>query len=176
MIPMTESADELPEDLSEDEEDDEIAEGSSCPICELPAGECDHLVAAIDLTYSELIAGAIFAHQGIILDLLEQLAASDPEALKAAGTGPALENLAALIQGEMEEGASAGDAIAMHYPHLLAVLSHLLQDDGDVVVTAVEADAEEESAVENLWAQDPEWAVGNLIERLQEWAAEASPC
>jgi hypothetical protein len=175
MSAMSEPPDELREDLSEDE-DDEIPEGSSCPICELPAGDCDHLVAAIDLTYSELISGAIFAHQGTILDLLEQLAASDPEALKAAGTGPALENLAALIQGETEEGASAGDAIAMHYPHILAVLSHLLQDDGDVEVTLIDADTEEESSVENLWAQDPEWAVQRLIERLEEWAREVGPC
>jgi hypothetical protein len=175
MSPTSEPPDELPEDLSEDE-DDEILEGSSCPICELPAGDCDHLVAAIDLTYSELIAGAIFAHQGTILDLLEQLAASDPGALKTAGTGPALENLAALIQGETEEGTSAGDAIAMHYPHILAVLSHLLQDDGDVEVTLIDADTEEESSVENLWAQDPEWAVQRLVERLEEWAREVGPC
>ena len=177
MSPATEPADNHRKPLPEDEEDDnDIPEGGICPICERPAGECDHLVAAIYLTYSEVVAGAIFAHQGAILDLLEQLAASDPDALNSAGAGPALKNLAGLIQEEMAEGMSAGDAIAMHYPHILAALSHLLQDEGDVVTTAVEADSGEDSSVENLWAQDPEWAVGRLIERLEQWAREVSEC
>ena len=44
--------DDLSEDPSEeDEEDDEEGDaGERCPVCDMLAGECDHLVASIDLT------------------------------------------------------------------------------------------------------------------------------
>ena len=160
--------DDRPEDRPEDdEEDDEVPAGGRCPICELLAGECDHLVASIDLTYSEFVAGAIFAHERVILDLLEHLAASDPDALKAAGAGPVLEHVATLVTSETEEGASPGDATAIYYPQIMAALSHILQEDEDVTATGIDAATGEDSTVENLWAQEPEWIVERLIERLQ---------
>ena len=71
---------DLPEDQAEDdEEDDKGPAGGRCPICEMLAGECDHLVASIDLTYSEFVAGAIFAQERVILDLLEHLVAVIPK-------------------------------------------------------------------------------------------------
>jgi hypothetical protein len=165
--------DELPENQPEDEdEDDEVPAGGRCPICERLAGECDHLVASIDLTYSEFVAGAIFAHERAILDLLEHLAASDPDALKVAGSGPVLEHVATLVRAETEEGASPGDAIAIHYPRLMAALSHMLQEDEDVTATGIDAVSGDDSSVENLWAQEPEWIVERLIERLQELVEE----
>ena len=163
----------LPEDRPEEEEDDdEVPAGGRCPICELQAGECDHLVASIDLTYSEFVAGAIFAHERVLLDLLEHLAASDPDALKVAGAGPVLEHVATLVKAETEEGASAGDAVAIHFPQIMAALSHLLQENEDVTVTEVDAVSRDDSSVENLWAREPEWIVERLIERLEEWAEE----
>ena len=136
------------------------------------AGECDHLVASIDLTYSEFISGAIFAQERVIFDLLEHLAASDPDALKVAGAGPVLEHLATLVKDEIEQGANPGDAISIHYPQLMAVLSHMLQEDGQVTVTGSDAGAEDDSTVENLWAQEPELIVEQLIERLQGFSDE----
>ena len=55
--------DDLSEDRAEDEEDDDedVAAGGRCPICEALAGECDHLVASIDLTYAEFVAGAVLS-------------------------------------------------------------------------------------------------------------------
>jgi len=165
--------DDLPENQPEDEEeDDEVPAGGRCPICELLAGECDHLVASIDLTYSEFVAGAIFAHERVILDLVERLAASDPEALKVAGAGPVLEHVASLVESETEEGASAGDAMAIYYPQIMAALSHMLQEDEDVTATGIEAATGNDSSVENLWAQEPEWIVERLIERLQALVEE----
>ena len=158
--------DEFPEE-SPDDEDDEGATGGRCPICELLAGECDHLVASIDMTYAELVAGAIFAQERRILDLFEHLAASDPEALKAAGAGPVFEHLATMVRGEMEDGAGAGDAVSIHYPRLMAALSQILQEEEDVTTTESEGESEDDSSVLNLWAQDPEWIVERLIERLQ---------
>ena len=73
------SAAEPEDDFAEDpdEQDDEgeeaVTAGGRCPICEMLAGECDHLVASIDRTYAEFVAGAIFAHERVILDLLERL-------------------------------------------------------------------------------------------------------
>jgi hypothetical protein len=164
--------DDPPEDdLSEDEDDEEQAAGS-CPLCEMLAGECDHLVASIDLTYSELVAGAIFAQERVVLDLMEHLVVSEPEALKAAGAGPALEQVAALVRAETEEGASAGDAISMHYPQLIGALSSMLQEDEDVAATAIDASSEEDSSVEHLWARQPEWIVERLIERLERLTEE----
>ncbi|MBI3527256.1 MAG: hypothetical protein HY067_04735 [Betaproteobacteria bacterium] len=160
--------DDLPEDQPEDEdEDDEGPAGGHCPICELLAGECDHLVASIDLTYSEFVAGAIFVHERELLDLLEHLAASDPDALKMAGAGPVLEHVATLVKAETEAGASAGDAVAIHFPRIMAAASQLLQEDEDVTVTEIDAASEDHSAVENLWAQEPEWIIERLIERLE---------
>ena len=172
-MPVPENPDDdLPEGPEDDEDDDEAAAGASCPICEMLAGECDHLVASIDLTYSEFVAGALFAHERTVLDLLEQLAASDPDALKVAGAGPVLEHVATLVKGETEEGASSGDALAIYHPQILAALSHLLQEDEDVTVTNVDADTGDDSAVENLWAQDPEGIVERLIERLEGFVDE----
>ena len=163
-------ADEIPADMPDDGDEggeDEGAPGARCPLCEMLAGECDHLVATIDLTYAELVAGAIFAHERLILDLFEHLAASDPEALKAAGSGPVLEHLATLVRGEMDDGAGAGDAVSIHYPQLMAALSHMLQEAEHVTATEIEGESAEDSSVQNLWAQDPEWIVESLIERLQ---------
>jgi hypothetical protein len=160
--------DDLPEGRPEDEdEDDDAPEGGRCPICALLAGECDHLVASIDLTYAEFVAGSIFAHERVILDLLEHLAASDPDALKVAGAGPVLEHVATLVKSETEEGASTGDATAIYYPQIMAALSHLLQEDEDVTATGIAAASGDDSSVENLWAQEPERIVEQLIERLQ---------
>ena len=159
--------DDLPETPEDDADEDEAAAGGRCPICEMLAGECDHLVASIDLTFSEFVAGAMFAHERTILDLLEQLAASDPDALRVAGAGPVLEHVATLVKGETEEGASTGDALDIYHQQILAALSHLLQEDDDVSVTNVDADSGDDSSIENLWAQDPEGVVERLIERLE---------
>ena len=168
-----EPEDDFVEDPEEDDEDDDAAAaGGRCPICEMLAGECDHLVASIDLTYAEFVSGAIFAHERVILDLLEQLAASDPDALKTAGAGPMLEHVATLVRAETEEGASTGDAVAIHYPKLMAALSHLLQEEEDVTATGTDSASGEDSSVENLWAQEPEWIVERLIERLQGFVDE----
>ena len=166
--------DDLSEDPSEEDEEDDDAgtAGGRCPVCEMLVGECDHLVASIDLTYAEFVAGAIFAHERVILDLLEQLAASDPDALKVAGAGPVLEHVATLVRAEMEEGTSAGDAVSIHYPRLMAALSHMLQEEEDVTATAIDAASEEDSSVENLWSREPEWIVERLIERLQGFVDE----
>ena len=155
-----------------DEEDSEVFAGGRCPICEMLMNECDHLVASIDATYSELVAGAIFAHERTILDLLEELAARDPDALKVAGAGPVLEYVATLVRDEMEQGASSGDAVAIHFPKIISALSYMLQEDEDVTATVIDADSEDDSSIENLWAQEPEWIVEQLIERLQGLAEE----
>ena len=162
----------LEDPLDDDEDEEEVAAGGRCPICEMLAGECDHLVASIDLTYAEFVAGAIFAHERVILDLLEHLAASDPDALKVAGAGPVLEQVATLVRSETEEGASAGDAVAIYYPQIMAALSHMLQEEEDVTATGIDAASGEDSSVENLWAQEPELIVERLIERLQGLADE----
>lgn len=162
--------DDLPESPEDDEDEEEVAAGGRCPICGMLAGECDHLVASIDLTFSELVAGAMFAHERVILDLLEQLVASDPDALKVAGAGPVLEQVATLVRDETEEGASTGDALAIYHPQILAALSHLLREDEDVTATNVEAASGND--VENLWARDPEWIVERLVERLQGFVDE----
>ena len=160
--------DDFPEDEPEDDEDEQAgAGGGRCPICEMLAGECDHLVASIDLTYAEFVAGAIFAHERVIRDLLERLAASDPDALKVAGAGPVLEHVATLVRSETQEGAGTGDAVAIYYPQIMAALSHMLQEEEDVTATVIDAASGEDSSVENLWAEKPEWIVARLIERLQ---------
>jgi hypothetical protein len=48
----------------------------------------------------------------------------------------------------------------------------MLQEEEDVTATATETAAAEDSSVENLWAQEPEWIVERLIERLQALADE----
>lgn len=164
--------DDTPEDDPPEDEGDEQQAAGRCPLCEMLAGECDHLVASIDLTYSELVAGAIFAQERMVLDLMEHLVLSGPEALKAAGAGPALEQVAALVRAETEDGASAGDAISMHYPQLMGALSHMLQEDEDVAATAIDASSEEDSSVEHLWARQPEWIVERLMERLERLTEE----
>ncbi len=164
---------DLREGLPEEDPDEEVAAaGSRCPICEMLAGECDHLVASIDLTYSEFVAGAMFAHERVILELLEHLAASDPDALKVAGAGPVLEHVATLVRDETAEGASPGDAVAIYYPQIMAALSHLLQEDEGVTATGVDAASGDDSSVEHLWAKEPEWIVERLIERLQVFVDE----
>jgi hypothetical protein len=164
--------DDLFDDPAEDDEEEEGAAGARCPICEMLAGECDHLVASIDLTYSEFIAGAIFAHERVVLDLLEQLAVCDPDALKVAGAGPALEHVATLVKDETEEGATPGDAVSIYYPQIMAAVSHMLQEDEDVTATGVDAPSGDDSSVENFWAREPEFIVERLIERLQGFVDE----
>ena len=172
-MPTPESPDEdLPENPEDDDDEDKGAAGGRCPICELLAGECDHLVASIDLTYSEFIAGAIFARERVILELLEHLCSNDPDALKVAGAGPVFEHVATLVRDEIAEGASPGDAVSIYLPQILAAVSLVLQEDEDVTVTNVDADSGDDSAVENLWAQDPEGIVERLIERLEELVDE----
>lgn len=156
----------------EHDESDDIPTGGLCPICELGLGECDHLLASINLTYSEIVAGAIFAHERTILDLLAHLAASDPDALKVAGAGPLLEHLATLVGDETQQGASTGEALAACHAQMMAALSHLLQEEEDVSVTSIEGDDGDDSAVENLWAQRPEHIVDRMIERLQDLVEE----
>jgi hypothetical protein len=158
--------------VNSEEEDDEVPAGGRCPICELQAGECDHLVASINRTYAEIVAGAAFVHERVILDLLEHLAASDPDALKVAGAGPVLEHVATLVKAETEDGASSGDAVAIHFPQIMAAISQLLQEDGEVTVTDIDAAPGDDSSVENLWSQDPEGIVERLIERLEELVEE----
>lgn len=159
---------ESPTGLSGDDDEEDVAAGGRCPICEEPAGECDHLVASIDLTYAEIAAGALFAHERAALDALEQLCSCEPDALKTAGAGPVLEHVATLVQGEIAEGASPGDALSIYTPQILAALSLLLQEDEGVTVTNVDA----ESSIEHLWAEDPEWTVERLVERLEELVEE----
>lgn len=154
---------ESPTGLSGDDDEEDVPAGGRCPICEEAAGDCDHLVASIDLTYAEIAAGALFAHERVILDLLEQLCVREPDALKAAGAGPVLEHVATLVQGEVAEGASPGDALSIYTPQILAALSLLLQEDEGVTVTNVDAG----SSIEYLWAEDPEWVVEGLVERLE---------
>lgn len=155
-----------------DEHDEEASAAGRCPLCEMLAGECDHLVASIDLTYSEVVAGALFAQERVVLDLLEHLILCDPAALKSAGAGPALAQAAAVVRAETEEGASAGDAISMHYPQVMGALSHLLQEDEDVAATEVDASSQDDSSVEHLWSRQPEWIVERLIERLERLTDE----
>ena len=58
---------------------------------------------------------------------------------------------------------SAAIAVWLVTPQILAALSLLMQEDEDVTATNVDGD----SSIENLWAQDPEWAVERLVERLE---------
>ena len=156
----------------ENKPDDEIIEGHRCPVCEKPMNDCDHLVASINLNYSELVAGAIFAHQGTILDLLERIVTSDPDTTKVVGASPVLTHVATLIREETDQDVSSGDAVVLFYPHIMAALSYIMQEDEDVTVTSVDAETEDDTTFENLWAPQPEKIIDSLIERLQDWTEE----
>jgi hypothetical protein len=54
----------------------------------------------------------------------------------------------------------------------MGALSHILQEEEDVTATGTDSAAGEDSSVENLWAQEPEWIVERLIERLQGFVDE----
>jgi hypothetical protein len=56
----------------------------------------------------------------------------------------------------------------------MAALSYMLQEDGDVTVTDVDAARGEGSSFEHLWAEDPEWVVERLIERLHAVADDVA--
>lgn len=159
-----------PAGASGTEDEDGVAAGGRCPICEEAAGDCDHLVASIDLAFSEVTAGALFAHERRVLDLLEQLCAGDPDVLKAAGAGPVLEHVATLVRDEIEQGASPGDALSIYTPQIVAALSLLLQEDEGVAVTNVDG----HSAIEHVWAEDPEWTVERLVEKLEGLVEEVN--
>jgi hypothetical protein len=67
----------------------------------------------------------------------------------------------------MDEGATAGDAVSIHYSQVMAALSHILQEEEDVTVTGTDAASDDDSSVVNFWAQEPEWIVERVIERFQ---------
>jgi hypothetical protein len=156
--------------MSNERDDDTTGETpplGTCPICERPAGDCDHLVASIDRTFSEIIGGALFARSHDILGMMERLVAIDPEALEAAGAGPALEHVAAIVAAEVDEGESPGDALAANALPMLAALSYMLQEGGDVELTEGDEGPGEVPSFEALWSEAPEAVVDRLAERLQ---------
>lgn len=162
--------DDLPEEEDEDyEAEEELADVELCPICDSAVGECDHLLAAIDRTYSEIESGAIFAHERAILDMIERLVVLGADALKGAGASPALVQAATLVEGDVAGGMSMGDAVSTNFPHLIEALCAMLEEDGDVSVTEGEVDegGEEPWSYANLWSEDAEGAVERLIRRLQ---------
>jgi len=170
MPPVIDPDDDIPEDEDEDfEVEEEIAEGEHCPICDSPEGECEHLLAAIDRTYSEIESGAIFAHERTVLDMIERLVAQGPDALKTAGAGHALVQAATLVEADVEGGMSMGDAVSTNFPHLIEALCSTLEEDGDVTVTEGEVNegTDESWSYVNLWTEDAEGAVERLIDRLQ---------
>jgi hypothetical protein len=172
MPPVKDPDDDIPEDEDEEYEDDEALDAAgSCPICDSPAGECDHLVASIDRTFWEIGEGAIFAHERAIRDMLESLVALGPAALKMAGAGHALEQVAEMVEGDVQAGMTMGDAISNNFPQLISALSYMLQEDGDI--TVIESEADEDSSYENLWAEDAEGVVERLIKRLRRLLDEA---
>ena len=151
-------------------DDDEVEPSDNCPVCDAALDDCDHLVASIDHTFSEIASGTIFAHEREIFDLLEHLATRTPDELKAAGGGPALAQVASLVEGDMAEGMSTGDAVSNQYPALFEALRHILEEAGDVMVTETEViDASgEDRTFSNVWSEDPQGVVDRLIERLEE--------
>ncbi len=172
----------LPHDMSDpddDFDDDDVVDDEAlgrpgnCPLCEALPGECDHLVASIDRTFSEIVAGAIFVHERDIREILEALVALGPDLLKSAGAGPALENVAESIAADIHEGLEPGEAMANNFPRLLAALSHMLQEDGEVSVSESGDVPGQTSSFENLWADEPEGVVERFIERLHALAADA---
>ena len=52
------------------------------------------------------------------------------------------------------------------YPQIMAALSHLLQEDEEVIASAVEAPATAASTVEIFWARVAEWAAERSIDPL----------
>lgn len=138
-----------------------------CPICERPSGECDHLVATIDRSYSEIVGGAMFAQAQEIVDMMGRLCATDPEVLEEIGAGPALEHVAAIVAGMVDEGESPGDALATCALPILAALSYMLQEDGEVELSEGEEGPGEIPSFESLWANAPEAVIGRIVERLR---------
>lgn len=137
-----------------------------CPICERPSGECDHLVATIDRSYSEIVGGAMFAHAQEIVDMMGRLCTTKPEVLEDIGVGPALEHVAAIIAGIVDEGESPGDALAACALPMLAALSYMLQEDSEVELTEGEEGLGEIPSFESIWAVAPEAVVERFVERL----------
>lgn len=162
-------------DEFEDDEFESNARADCCTICESSAGECDHLVVSIDRTFSEIVAGALFAHERDIRVILEGLVSLGPELLQDIGAGPALEQVADSVASDIAEGLESGDALANNYPRLLGALSYMLQDDGDVSVSESDIDdvPGQTSSFENLWADEPEGVVERLIERLHALVEDA---
>lgn len=138
-----------------------------CPICERPTGKCDHLVATIDRTFSEIIGGAMFAQAHEIATMMEQLAGTDPEVLDAIGAGPALEHVSAIVAAMVDEGESPSDALAACALPIMAALSYMLQEDGEVELSEGEEGPGEVPSFESLWAQAPDAVVERIVERLQ---------
>ena len=170
MPPVIDPDDDIPEDEDEDyESEEEAAEVEHCPICDSAKGECDHLLAAIDLTFYEIGGGTIFAHERTILDMMERLVAVGSDALKVAGASPALAQAAAFVESDAQGGMSMGDAVSNNYPQLVEALCTLLEEDGDVTVTEGETDesSSESRAYANLWSEDADGVVARLTQRLQ---------
>lgn len=138
-----------------------------CPICERASGQCDHLVAAIDRTFAEITAGAMFAQAHEIIGMMQQLVAVDAEVLRSIGAGPALEHVAGIVASHLEEGESLGDALAANMLPIMAALSYMLQEDGKVVISEGEEGPGEVPSFENLWAETPELVVDSLTVRLE---------
>jgi hypothetical protein len=137
-----------------------------CPICNRPAGECDHLVAAIDRTFAEITSGALFVHTEEVIGMMHQLIAVGPEILRSIGSGPALQHVASIVTGDMEEGTSLGDALAANSLPIIAALSYMLQEDDEVLISEGEEGPGGAPSFENLWAEAPERVVDRLAVRL----------
>ena len=175
MPPVIDPDDDVPEDEDEAYEAEEEEPGAvHCPICDEPEGECDHLLAAIDLTFHEIDGGTVFAHERAILDMMERLAAAGPDALKVAGASPALAHAASFVETDARGGMSMGDAVSSNYPQLIEALRYMLEEDGEVTVTEGETDegGGESRAYANLWSEDADGVVARLNERLQGWLDE----
>jgi hypothetical protein len=154
--------------ISNERDDDTSGTGEApplgtCPICERPTGDCDHLVATIDRTFAEITGGALFSRAEEIVGMLERLVSTDPEALEAVGAGPALEHVAA----DVDEGESPGEALAANALPILAALSYMLQESGDVELSEGDEGPGEVPSFENLWSDAPEAVVDRLAGRLQ---------
>ncbi len=170
MPPLIDPDDDIPEDEDEEFEGEEEADDEErCPICDSPAGECDHLVAAIDEGFSEIESGVIFAQERTILDMMERLVTKGPKALKSAGANPALVQAAAFVEADVKGGMTMGDAVSTNFPHLIEALRATLEDEGDLTVTESESQegTQEPSTYVNFWSEDAEGVVDRLIERLQ---------
>lgn len=171
MPPVIDPDNDIPEDEDEDfdAEDEDLAAVEHCPICDVPEGECDHLLASIDLTFCEIDGGTVFAHERTILDMMERLVTVGPDALKVAGASPALAQAAALVETEAQGGMSMGDAVSNNYPQLVEALRAMLEEDGEVTVTEGETDesSSESRAYAKLWSEDADGVVARVTDRLQ---------